>query len=71
MARGTGQWWTTLHRSALAEVKRATPGEMPLVRLLFAARSVPEAFTRGRGLPTGKPQPLLGQMLDFGFTLQT
>lgn len=59
------------HGTTVDEVKRASPGEMPLVRLLFAARSVPAALTRGRGLPTGKSQPLLGQMLDFGFTLQT
>ncbi|HJQ28822.1 MAG TPA: hypothetical protein VJ827_05750 [Rubrobacter sp.] len=46
---------------ALESVARVTPGEMPLVRLLFAVRSV----------PARKTEPLLQQMLDFGFILLT
>jgi hypothetical protein len=52
---------------ALDAAKQATPGEMPLVRLLLAIRSLPAVFSRGSGLPTGRSEPLLGQMLDSGF----
>ena len=52
---------------ALAAVKAATPAEMPLVRLLFALRSLPALATRGRGLPADPSRPLLEQMLEFGF----
>lgn len=54
---------------ALDAVKQATPGEMPLVRLLFAIRSLPAIFSRGSGLPTGRSEPLWKQMLNFGFVL--
>lgn len=51
----------------LRAAERATPGEMPLVCLLFAVRSLPATLARKRGLPTGRTSPLLGQMLDAGF----
>jgi len=54
---------------ALEAVKRVTPGEMPLVRLLFTVRSLPAIFTGRRGLPTGKTEPLYEQMLASGFVL--
>lgn len=53
----------------LEAVELTTPGEMPLVRLLFAVRSLPATLARKRGLPTRKESPLLGQMLDSGFVL--
>lgn len=53
---------------ALKAAERATPGEMPLVRLLFALRSFSATLARKRGLPTGRTSPLLGQMLGSGFT---
>jgi hypothetical protein len=52
---------------ALAAVKSATPGEMPLVRFLFALRSGPALLTRGRGLPADRARPLAEQMIEFGF----
>ena len=54
------------HR-AVAAAKAATPAEMPLVRLLFALRSLPAMLTRGRGLPAAKDRPLAEQMVEFGF----
>jgi hypothetical protein len=53
--------------AALAGAKTATPAEMPLVRLLFALRSLPALLTRGRGLPAAKQRPLAEQMVEFGF----
>ena len=52
---------------AIAAAKEATPGEMPLVRSLFALRSIPALFSRGRGLPAAKHRPLADQMIEFGF----
>lgn len=52
---------------AVAAAKDATPGEMPLVRLLFALRSGPALLTRGRGLPRAKDRSLAAQMVEFGF----
>src|SRR5919202_5396186 len=52
---------------ALEAAKQATPGEMPLVRLLFRVRSLPAIPSRGGGLPTGSSEPLLAQMMDSGF----
>jgi hypothetical protein len=42
---------------------------MPLVRLLFALRSLPARLAGGRGLPQAKHEPLFAQMVDFGFTV--
>lgn len=53
--------------AALAAFKEVTPGEMPLVRLLFTIRSLPARLMGRQGLPTGKTAPLYEQMLDFGF----
>jgi hypothetical protein len=53
--------------TALAAVKAVTPGEMPLVRFLFALRSAPAQLIRGRGLPRVKDKPLVGQLVAFGF----
>ena len=47
---------------ALAALKQVTTGEMPLVRLLFAVRSLPARLTGGRGLPADKTRPLYEQM---------
>ena len=52
---------------ALATVKAATPAEMPLVRLLFALRSLPALVARRGGLPADPRRPLLEQMVEFGF----
>lgn len=52
---------------ALEAAKRATPGEMPLVRLLFAIRSLPARLAGKPGLPSAKTEPLYEQMLDLGF----
>jgi hypothetical protein len=53
--------------ACLAGVKEATPAEMPLVRALFALRSLPALISRGRGLPSAKGRPLADQMVEFGF----
>jgi hypothetical protein len=53
--------------AALTAAKQATPGEMPLVRTLFALRSGPALLARGRGLPRAKDVPLAQQMIEFGF----
>jgi hypothetical protein len=53
--------------AALAAVQAATPGEMPVVRLLYALRSGPALLTRGRGLPREKGRPLWEQMREDGF----
>jgi hypothetical protein len=52
---------------ALGAVKLVGLGEMPLVRVLFALRSIPSYVAGERGLPTDRTAPLYGQMLDFGF----
>jgi hypothetical protein len=52
---------------ALAAVKAATPGEMMLVRILFALRSLPALVVRGRRLPAAADRPLVEQMIEFGF----
>ena len=51
----------------LGAVKLVELGEMPLVWVLFAVRSIPAYGAEKRGLPTDRPGPLYGQMLDFGF----
>jgi hypothetical protein len=53
--------------AALAAVWAATPGEMPLVRLLYAVRSAPALLTRRHGLPRDKDRPQWEQMLESGF----
>ena len=53
--------------AALAGAKAATPGEMPLLRVLFALRSGPALLVRGRGLPSAKDRSLAAQMIEFGF----
>jgi hypothetical protein len=52
-----------------AAMKAVTLREMPLVRLLFALRSVPARLAGRRGLPLAGDEPLFAQMLEFGFTL--
>ena len=52
---------------ALGAVKLVGLGEMPLVRVLFAVRSVPAYVAGKRGLPSTGTDPLFGQMLEFGF----
>lgn len=51
----------------LDAVKRVTPGEMPLVRLLFKVRSLPARFAGRQGLPTRGTESLYEQMLASGF----
>lgn len=51
---------------ALGAVESVPLGEMPLVRLLFAIRSLPASLGGKRGLPSAKT-PLYEQMLAFGF----
>jgi hypothetical protein len=55
--------------AALAAVQAATPGEMPLVRLLYALRSGPALLTRGRELHREKGRPLWEQMREDGFVV--
>jgi hypothetical protein len=52
---------------AMRAVKSAPLGEMPLVRLLFAIRSLPASLGGKRGLPSEKTASLYEQMLAFGF----
>jgi hypothetical protein len=52
---------------ALAAATNATPGEMPLVRTLFALRSLPARLSRGGGLPADRAWPLAAQLVEFGF----
>ena len=50
-------------------VTAVTLAEMPVVRFLFAVRSLP-AFVAGKtGLPLSKDKPVLAQMFESGFTL--
>lgn len=53
----------------LEAIKQTTPAEMPLVRLLFAIRSLPARLRGKQGLPVEKTEPLYGQMLASGFSL--
>jgi hypothetical protein len=53
--------------AALAAVRAATPGEMPLVPFLYALRSLPALLRRGRGLPRVRATPMWEQMLGSGF----
>jgi len=51
-------------------VKAATPAEMPLVRVLFAIRSLPGRLGRGGGgLPPEKTRALYEQLTEFGFAV--
>ena len=50
--------------AALAAARAATPGEMPLVVLLYALRSAPALLARGRGLPREKDKSQWEQMLE-------
>ena len=52
---------------ALRAVESVPLDEMPLVRLLFAIRSLPASLGGKRGLPSEKTAALYEQMLDFGF----
>lgn len=52
---------------ALGAVKQVRLGEIPLVRVLFAVRSIPAYVAGERGLPTDGADPLYRQLLDFGF----
>lgn len=50
-------------------IRLVTLREMPLVKVLFALRSVPDRLAGRRGLPTSDRLPLLDQMLGGGFML--
>jgi hypothetical protein len=50
-------------------IKNVTAGEMPMVRLLFAIRSLPGTLTGKGGLPAAKDKSLYQQMVGFGFTV--
>jgi hypothetical protein len=50
--------------AALEAARSVTPGEMPLVRVLYALRSTPALLARGRGLPREKNRSQWEQMLD-------
>jgi hypothetical protein len=60
---------SALPKRALEEIKLVNLGEMSLVRLLFAVRSIPARVGGKRGLPSEKAESLYEQMLDFGFVL--
>ncbi|MDP8953077.1 MAG: hypothetical protein M3N18_12745 [Actinomycetota bacterium] len=63
-------WLPTSPDRALEAIKRATPGEMPLARLLFGIRSLP-AISAGRQCSgTAKTGPVCGKMLALGFVLR-
>ena len=53
--------------AAVAAARAVTPREMPLVRALFALRSLPALVTRSRGLPTEQERPLAEQLVELGF----
>jgi hypothetical protein len=63
------RWVGSSPAEALAAVRAATPGEMPLVRLLYALRSAPALLSRERGLRREKGRPQWEQMLESGFVL--
>ena len=50
--------------AALTAAREATPGEMPLVVLLYTLRSAPALLARGRGLPREKGKSQWEQMLE-------
>jgi hypothetical protein len=50
-------------------IKATTLGEMPLVGLLFAIRSLPRRLARTGGPSLSRNAPLVAQMLAAGFTL--
>jgi hypothetical protein len=52
--------------AALAAARAVTPGEMPLVVLLYALRSAPALLTPGRGLPRERDKSQWQQMLESG-----
>jgi hypothetical protein len=56
-------------RDVYAAIGAVTLAEMALVRVLFAIRSLPASLAGRRGLPSNRAEPLLAQMLDFGFTV--
>jgi len=58
---------SALPEDALGAVTLVELGEMPLVRLLFAVRSIPAYIAGKGGLPSDGAAPLYGQMLGFGF----
>ena len=53
--------------AVLEAIERATLGEMPLVRALFAVRSLPTRLAGRRGLPADGSESLYEQMLGLGF----
>jgi hypothetical protein len=53
--------------AALAAVLAAAPGEMPVVRLLYAVRSLPALLSGGRALPRDRKRPMWAQMQEYGF----
>jgi hypothetical protein len=50
-------------------IMATTVGEMPLVWLLFAVRSLPRRLARTGGRSPARNEPLVAQMLAAGFTL--
>ena len=50
-------------------IKSVTPLEIPLLRTLFAIRSLPTVLDRGGRLPYRGADPLLNQMLASGFVM--
>jgi len=57
-------WVDASPERVLAAARAATPAEMPIVRPLFALRSLGSK----RGLPAVGDAPLLDQLLRFGFS---
>jgi hypothetical protein len=53
--------------AALAAARAATPGEMPLVPLLYALRAAPALLRRRRRLPRARATSMWEQMLESGF----
>lgn len=60
-------WIAAPQERVLQAVKAVTPAEMPLVRVLFAVRSLPALLQRRGRLPAEKRRALYEQLVEFGF----
>jgi len=58
-------WVDSTPERAIAAARAATPREMPIVRPLFAVRSLGSRH----GLPAAPDAPLVDQLVGFGFAL--
>jgi hypothetical protein len=63
------RWVEARPEKVYEAIKSATAGEMPIVRLLFAIRSLPAKLAGKGELPAAKDESLYEQMVGFGFTV--